>query len=111
MQRLGDIVSKDLKFIMDEYMDFTEEVTIQCGSIQKKLNASLQSDSIEFTADISPLNAYSVSLYYIETDDSLFNAAMVKNAIIFVNNISFKIIDSTLTKGLRVLSLERRGSR
>jgi hypothetical protein len=111
MQRLGDIVARDLDFIMNEFMDFTEEITIQCGKIKKVLNGSLQSDSIEFTADVSPLNAFSVSLYYIEPNDPEFNRAMVKNAIIFVNNVSYKIIDSTLTRGLRVLSLEKHGGR
>lgn len=111
MQRLGDIVARDLAFIVDEYMDFTQEITIQCGRIKKTLNGSLQSDSIEFTADISPLNGYSFTLYYIEPNDNDFNRAMVKNAIIFVNGVSYRIIDSALTMGLRTLSLEKSGGR
>ena len=111
MQRLDDIVAADLAYIINEYRDFTEKITIQCGTIKKTLYGSLQSDSIEFTSDVSPINAFSVSLYYIEPDDSSFNKALQKNAIIYVNNKAFKIIDSTLVKGLRVLSLEKHGGR
>lgn len=111
MQRLSDIVQSDLEQIMNVFMDFTQEVIIQCGSIKKTLNASLQSDVIQMTSDVSPLNAYTLSLYYIEPNDAEFNNCMKKNAIIFVDGVSFRIVDSILVKGLRTLSLERHGGR
>lgn len=111
MQRLGDIVASDLSYIVNEYRDVTEEVTIQCGTIKKTLFASIQSDKIEFTSDVSPINAFSKTLYYIEPKDSAFNRAMKKNAIIFVNGVAHKIIDDTVVRGLVVLSLEKHGGR
>ena len=111
MQRLGDIVAKDLDYIMNVFMDVTREVTIQCGSIKHKLNASGQADGVQFTADASPINAFSLYLYYIEPDDNDFNKCLNKNAIIFVDGVSYRIIDSILTQGLRTLSLERHGGR
>ena len=111
MQRLGDIVAKDLAYIVNVYRDFTEEITIQCGTVKKTLYASLQSEEMEFTSGVSALNAFSCWVYYIEPDDSEFNRAMVKNAIIFVQGISYKIVDSTVVRGLRVLSLEKSGGR
>lgn len=111
MQRLGDIVAKDLAYIMNVFMDFTKEVTIQCGAIKHTLNASLQADDIQFTSDVSPINAFSIDLYFIETDDDDFNRALKKNAIIIVNGTSYRIIDAALVQGLRVLSLEKHGGR
>lgn len=111
MQRLGDIVAQDLSYIINEYRDFTEEITIQCGTVKKTVFGSIQADSIEFTSDVAPINAFSKTLYYIEPNDSEFNRAMKKNAIIFVNGVSHKIIDDTVVKGLVVLSLEKHGGR
>ena len=111
MQRLGDIVAKDLQFIMDEYRDFTQSTELQCGTYKITVNASLQSDDIEFTSDVSPINAYSLELYYRESTCKDFNQCLKKNAIIYVDGTAFKIIDSTLVMGLRVLSLERKGGR
>lgn len=111
MQRLGDIVQRDLNEIMNVFMDFTREITIQCGSIKHTLNASLQADSIQITSDVSPINAFSIMLYYIEPKDDEFNKCMKKNAIIFVDGVSYRIVDSILTMGLRTLSLERSGGR
>ena len=111
MQRLGDIIQNDLNEIMNVFMDFTKKVCIQCGSVKKTVKASLQADSIQMTADISPLNAFSINIYFIETDDNTFNRCLLKNAIIFVDGISYRIVDSILTKGMRVLSLEKHGSR
>jgi hypothetical protein len=111
MQRLSDIVEKDLAFIMNTFRDFTEEHTLQCGSEKITVNASLQSDSIQFTSDVSPLNAYSLSCYYIESDNVAFNKSLKKNAIIFIDSVSFRIIDTAISNGLRSLSLERQGGR
>lgn len=111
MQRLGDIVGADLSYIMNEFRDFTRETVIQCGSIKKTLNASLQAANIEFTADVSPVNAFSVTLYFEDPKDSDFVRCLVKNAIIYVDTKPYRIIDSATVRGLVVLSLERKEGR
>ena len=111
MQRLQDVVKRDLDYIFNTYSDFTSEHTIQCGSIKYSIKASLQSDEIQMTADVSPLNAFSISLYYIDIDDDDFNKCLKKNAIIFVDGVAFRIVDSMLSNGLMTLSLERHGGR
>jgi hypothetical protein len=111
MQRLGDIVEQDLSFIVNEFRDFTRETTIQCGTIKKTLYASLQSAEIDFTSDVSPLNAFSFSLYFIDPKDADFSACLVKNAIIYVDSKPYKIIDCATVRGLVVLSLERKQGR
>lgn len=111
MQRLGDIVAKDLQYIMDEYRDFTKSVELQCGSYKITVNASMQSDEIEFTSDVSPINAFSLSLYYIESSCVEFNKCLKKDAIIYADGVAFRIVDAALVMGLRVLSLERKGGR
>lgn len=111
MQRLGDIVARDLSYIMDEYRDVTRSVILQCGSYKVTVNASLQADGIDFTADVAPINAFSLTMYYIESDSSEFNKCLKKDSIIFVDGTSYKIIDAVLVMGLRILSLERKGNR
>lgn len=111
MQRLGDIVAKDLEFIMDEYRDVTRSTVLQCGTHKITVNASLQSDDIEFTSDVSPNNAYSLELLYRESTCDDFNKCLKQNAIIYVDGNPFKIIDTTLVFGLRAMSLERKGGR
>ena len=111
MQRLGDIVAHDLSYIMNTYRDFTHEVLIQCGSSKETVYGSLQADNIEFTSDVSPINAFSVTLYFIESTNADFNKSLKKDAIIFVDGVSYKIIDAVLVMGLRILSLERKGGR
>lgn len=111
MQRLDDICGHDLNHIMNVYRDVTRETTIQCGTIKHTLWASLQGDKIDFTADISPTNAYALTIYYIDPHDDEFTKRLTKNAIIFVDGVSYKIIDSNVTKGLGMLSLERKGNR
>ena len=111
MQRLGDIVARDLNKIMTEYRDFTRQTTLQCGVEKITVYASLQSDDVQFTSDISPVNAFSLYLYYIESENSIFNKSLVKNAIIYVDSIPFRIVDADLTMGLRTLSLERKQGR
>lgn len=107
MQRLGDIVESDLSFIMNEFRDFTRQTVIQCGSIKKTLYASLQAADIQFTSDVSPLNAFSFTLYFIDPKDASFSACLKKNAIIYVDSVAYKIIDVATVCGLVVLSLER----
>lgn len=109
--RLDDICSKDLNHIMNVFRDVTRETVIQCGSIKKTLYASLQGDKIDFTADISPTNAYALTIYYIDPQDPLFTKCLTKNAIIFIDGVSYKIIDANVTKGLGMLSVERKGGR
>ena len=96
---------------MNVFRDVTRETVIQCGSIKHTLNASLQGDKIDFTADISPQNAYALTIYYIDPQDTDFTKRLTKNAIIFVDGVSYKIIDSNVTKGLGMLSLEQKGAR
>lgn len=111
MQRLGDIVAKDLDYIFNTYRDFTAIHTIQCGSLKYSINASLQADGVQMTSDVSPINAFSISLYYIDIQDEEFNKCLKKNAIIFIDGVAFRVIDSMVSMGLRALSLERHGGR
>lgn len=111
MQRLTDIYKNDLHYIMDEYRDVTKPTVIQCGTIKHTVNASLQSDDCEFSAEATPVNAYSLEILYTETNDNIFNKSLSKNAIIYVDGVAYKIIDSTLVFDLRALSLERKGGR
>ena len=111
MQRLGDIVGSDLSFIMNEFRDFTQQTTIQCGDIFKTLNASLQVADVEFASDVSPLNAFSFTLYFIDPGDADFTKRLVKNSIIYVDSKPYRIIDKATTYGLVVLSLESKQGR
>lgn len=111
MQRLGDIAARDLEYIFNTFRDFTAAHTVQCGSVKYTINASMQADGIQITSDVSPINAFSVSLYYIDIQDDEFNKCLKKNAIIFVDGVAFRIVDSMVAMGLRTLSLERHGGR
>lgn len=111
MQRLTDIVRADLSAIMTHYRDFTRETKIQCGAYRHTVFASLQADGVEMPADVSPINAYSLELYYMELDDARFNAALTKNAIIYIDDVGFRIVDTATAMGLRFVSLERKAGR
>ena len=111
MQRLGDIVAKDLYKIMSVYRDVTRTTVLQCGAEKITVDASGQADNVQFTSDVSPVNAFSLYLYYIESDNATFNKGLAKNAIIYVDSVPFRIVDTILTMGLRTLSLERKGGR
>ena len=111
MQRLGDIVGHDLNYIFNEYRDVTRETVIQCGTTKKTLNASLQVADIEFTADVSPLNAFRFTLYIIDPNDTAFTDSLVQNAIIYVDSKPYKIIDAATVRGCVLLSLERKKGR
>lgn len=111
MQRLGDIVAKDLSYIMDIYQDCTRQVLLQCGSYKITAYASLQADGVEFTSSAAPINAFSLTLHYKESTCKEFNRCLRKDAIIFIDGTSYKIIDAVIVMGLRTLSLERGGGR
>jgi hypothetical protein len=106
MQRLGDIVEADLSYIFNQFRDVTKETVIQCGTVKKTVMASLQVTDIEFTADITPTNAFRFTLYIIDPKDADFLACLVKNAIIYVDSKPYKIIDDATVRGLIVLDLE-----
>lgn len=111
MQRLQDIVTNDLNNIFEFFHDFTRDTKIQAGGIAHTVLASMQGDKVEFSADSTPINAFHLSLFYRELDDSEFNNALKKGAIIYVDSCAFKIIDSMCVMGLRTLALERHGGR
>lgn len=111
MQRLQDIVSNDLDYIFNQYRDFVKFVKLQCGGQVVQTNCSLQGDKIDMTADITPANAYSLTLYYIESTNEDFNKSLKHDAIIFADGVAFKIIDTNLTMGLRMISMERHKGR
>lgn len=111
MQRLSDIVRADLTAIMTHYRDFTRETLIQCGAIRHTVYASLQADGKELPADVAPVNAYSLELYYIDLDDPRFNSALCIDAIMYVDNVAFRIVDTAEAMGLRFVALERRKGR
>lgn len=111
MQRLGDIVARDLAYIMETYRDFTKSMVIQCGSIKHTVYGSLQDNDVEFSSDVAPVNAFSHTLYFIDPKDSAFTASLKQNAIIYVDSDPYKIIDSAHTMGLAILSLEKKGGR
>lgn len=108
MQRLSDIVQADLSAIMTHYRDFTRETALQCGTIRHTVMASLQATGMEMPADVSPINAYSLELYYIDINDAQFNAALRKNAIMYIDDVAFRIVDTSTAMGLRFVSLERK---
>jgi hypothetical protein len=111
MQRLGDIVAGDLNYIMYTFRDFTKAMVIQCGSYKETVMGSLQDDDVQFTSDVLPVNAFSCTLFFIESTNADFNKCLKKDSIIFVDGVSYKIIDSVLEMGLRILALERKGGR
>lgn len=111
MQRLTDIVARDLDYIINTYRDFTRETVLQCGAEKITTMASLQSDDVQFTSDVSPSNAFSLYLLFIESTNDKFNKSLLQNAIIYVDSFPFRIVDADLTMGLRTLSLERKSGR
>ena len=111
MQRLSDIFHRDLHAIMETFRDFTRQTVLQCGAVKKTVWASMQADGKELPADVSPVNAFALELYFIETDCAAFNNSLLTNAIIYVDGVAFRIVDSATVYDLRVLSLERKSRR
>lgn len=113
MERLTDIIDKDLHDIFYHYRDFTYQITLQGGSSSVSLMASMQADTKDFDASQSPLNAYALTVYTLESDlTEGIRKAISKNAIIYINNIAHKVVDTTIDMGrLRRIAVEKHSAR
>ena len=111
-ERLEAIIQKDLDYIFTEYRDYTKETVIQTGSEKLTVWADLQSSAIEMDSSEKAVNAYAVKLLVrsIEIPKS-FRKKLTKDAILYVNGDSYKVIDVADDGGLYSISLERGTSR
>lgn len=113
MQRLTDILDNDLDWIFKEARDFTYSVVLQAGAEKITLLASLQADNMQADASADPLNAYSLTLYCLESDiTETFKKHLSKNGVIYINAIAHKIVDTTVDMGrVRRLAVTKQSSR
>lgn len=112
MQKLQDILEKDLKTIFEEYADFTRETKLKVGADEVTVFASLQSSGMEFSASEKPVNAYKLELF-VRTKDipKSMSKRISRDAIIYIDETAYKVIDSSDCRGVLGLSLERGSAR
>ena len=110
MQRLEDILERDLKFIFETARDFTRQTKLKVGA--DEVTASLQSSDMEFSASEKPVNAYKLELF-VRTKDipKSMSKRISRDAIIYVDGAAYKVIDSSDCRGVLGLSLERGSAR
>ena len=113
LERLTDIIDKDLNDIFYYYRDLTHSLTIQCGSYKAKIMASLQADTMTADASADPINAYSLTVFCLEKDLSEnIKKALSKDSLIYLNGVPHKVVDTTVDLGrLRRIAVEKRSSR
>lgn len=112
MQRLEDIRQKDLDAIFTHFHDFTKQITIQTGAEKLVVWGDLQSSDMEMSASEVPLNAYAVTLYVRASEiPRSFRKKLTKDAILYVENEAYKVIDVADDGGVFCISLERGQSR
>lgn len=113
LERLTDIIDKDLHDVFYYYKDLTYSLTIQCGSFKVTVMANLQADTMTADASSDPLNAYSLTVFCLEKDLSEnLKKALSKDALIYLNGIAHKVVDTTVDLGrLRRIAVEKRSSR
>lgn len=111
MQRLSDISKADLSYIVDEFRDFTQPLELQCGSKIVNVQGSLQNDTLQMSPDVTPINAFSIALYFISVDDEEFNNSLVADHIIYIDREAYRIMDKQIDDGMTVLSLEKKTAR
>ncbi len=106
IMKLSDILEHDNRYILEKYMDFSQELTISTNSTNERtIIGSLQSDCVTFNSSMSSsLNAYSTKLFMPEQSD----LKLSKGQIVYVNSNAYRIVDSTLNMDIRELSLEKR---
>lgn len=108
MQRLEDVLEKDLSWIFYEARDFTRQTLLQIANEKFTIMASLQSSDMEFSASEKAINAYKIELLIREKDIS--NTAkkkLSKDAILYVDGTAYKVIDTDVCRGVIAMSLER----
>lgn len=112
MQRLEDILDKDLTYIFDVARDFVRETVIKVGMDEVKVWASLQSSDMEFSASEKPVNAYRLELT-VRTKDipKSMSKRISRDSIIYVDRTAYKVIDSSDCRGVLNLALERGSAR
>ena len=85
MERLTDIVNADLRNILCDFRDFTRPVRLKVGNVVYSIYASLQSDKIDLTADIEPINVYELSIYFEDITDEAFRRSSVAGGIVLMS--------------------------
>ena len=112
MQRLEDILEKDLRYIFETARDFTRETKLKVGADEVIVFASLQSSDMEFSASEKPVNAYKLELFFLTKDiPKSMSKRISRDAIIYVDGTAYKVIDSSDCRGVLGLSLERGSAR
>ena len=113
MERLTDIIDRDLHEIFYHYRDLTYSITIQCGAYKTAIMANLQADTMTADASADPINAYSLTVYCLEKDLSEdMKKALSKDSIIYLNSIPHKVVDTTVDMGrLRRIAVEKKSAR
>ena len=112
MQKLQDILDKDLTYIFETAGDFTRQTKLKVGADEVTVFASLQSSDMEFAASEKPVNAYKVELF-VRTKDipKSMSKRISRDAMIYVDGTAYKVIDSSDCRGVLGLSLERGSAR
>lgn len=113
MERLTDIINRDLDEIFYHYRDLTYPLTIQGGSGSVTVMASLQADTAEMDGSTEPINAYSLTVFCLEKDlTEPIKKCISANAIIYLNQIAHKVVDTTVDMGrLRRIAVKKQGAR
>ena len=112
MQRLEDILDKDLEYIFNIARDYVRETVVKVGAEEVTIMASLQSSEMEFSASERPINAYKLE-FLCRTKDlpKSMTKKMSKDAIIYIDGTAYKIVDASDSRGVWGMSLERGSGR
>ncbi len=108
MERLEDILTKDLETVFTYYRDFTGTLLIQTGTEKLTVWGSLQADEMQMNAEATPVNAYSLTLLVRDSDlTASFKNKLSQDSILYVEGVAYRIVDTSESGGIYAISLNK----
>ena len=108
MERLEDILAKDLETMFTYYKDFTGTLLIQTGTEKLTVWGSLQADKMQMNAEATPVNAYSETLLVRDSDlTTTFKNKLSQDSIIYIEGVAYRVVDTSESGGIYAISLTK----
>lgn len=108
MERLEDILAKDLETVFTYYRDFTGTLLIQTGTEKLTVWGSLQADKMQMNAEATPVNAYSETLLVRDSDlTTTFKNKLSQDSIIYIEGVAYRVVDTSESGGIYAISLTK----
>lgn len=108
MERLEDILAKDLETVFTYYKDFTGTLLIQTGTEKLTVWGSLQADKMQMNAEATPVNAYSETLLVRDSDlTTTFKNKLSQDSIIYIEGVAYRVVDTSESGGIYAISLTK----